>query len=105
MVISVSFEASAPDRDSVTDDRFWMQRIFVPLRGVVNRKLRKQGYTFPVLLAHDLVEDVLSDVGIPQVWIVDTKGKWLWDQVGFDLDIGKWKETVLEKVGAKRMSD
>jgi hypothetical protein len=31
---------SVPDQDEVMDAVFWMQRIFVPLHTVVNRKLR-----------------------------------------------------------------
>jgi hypothetical protein len=70
--------------------------------GKVEPYIREQGYTFPVLLAHSYVKDLLGDVGIPQVWIVDARGKWLWEQLGFGLDRGNWYESVLEKIEAAR---
>ncbi len=65
--------------------------------GKVEPFIRKQGYTFPVLLAKDYVGDLLPDVGIPRIWIVDASGKWRWEQVGFDWEKGHWLDSVLEK--------
>jgi thiol-disulfide isomerase/thioredoxin len=70
--------------------------------GKVEPYIREQGYTFPVLLAHSYVDDLLGDVAIPQVWIVDARGKWLWEQLGFGPDRGNWYESVLEKIEAAR---
>jgi thiol-disulfide isomerase/thioredoxin len=72
--------------------------------GEVAPFLRQQGYTFPVLLASSYVNELLGDVGIPQVWIVDAQGKWQWEQVGFDPRSGKWSEGVLEKIEPIRSS-
>lgn len=36
----------------------------------------------PVLLAHGYVSDLLGEFGVPQIWVVDPKGKWLWQQSG-----------------------
>jgi thiol-disulfide isomerase/thioredoxin len=68
--------------------------------GKVAPYIKQQGYTFPVLLAKDYVDDLLPSLGIPQVWIVDAKGKWLWEQVGFDSDNGDWQKGLLEKIQA-----
>jgi hypothetical protein len=68
--------------------------------GEVATFLRQQGYTFPVLLASSCVDKLLGEVGIPQLWIVDAEGKWLWEQIGFDSRGDKRRESVLEKMGA-----
>jgi thiol-disulfide isomerase/thioredoxin len=70
--------------------------------GKVEPFIRQQGYTFPVLLARSYVDDLLGSVGIPQVWIVDARGKWLWEQLGIGPDRGKWRESVLEKIESAR---
>jgi thiol-disulfide isomerase/thioredoxin len=70
--------------------------------GRVEPFIRQQKYTFPVLLAHDYVNDVLARMAIPQVWIVDTKGKWLWEKLGFDSEHGGWREGVLAKIAATK---
>ncbi len=52
--------------------------------GRVEPFVNEKGYTFPVLLAYSLVENLFDGYGIPQNWIIDAQGKWLWQNVGFD---------------------
>jgi len=66
--------------------------------GKVEPFIQQKGYTFPVLLAKDYVNDVLQRNGIPRVWIVDSAGKWQWERVGFDPEHGGWQESVMEKM-------
>jgi hypothetical protein len=67
--------------------------------GKVEPFIKQEKYTFPVLLAHDYVNDLLAGIAIPQVWVVDINGKWLWEKVGFDSGRGGWRENVLAKIG------
>ena len=67
--------------------------------GKVEPFINREKYTFPVLLAHDYVNDLLPEIGIPQLWIVDNDGKWLWEQSGFDSENGSWRKDVLAKIG------
>jgi len=66
--------------------------------GKVEPFIKQKGYTFPVLLARDYVNDVLQRNGIPRVWIVDREGKWRWERLGFDVEHGGWQESVMEKM-------
>lgn len=59
--------------------------------------IKQQGYTFPVLMARDYVTDLLGEIGIPQTWIVDSTGKWGWEQTGFNSEKEHWLESVIEK--------
>jgi hypothetical protein len=65
--------------------------------GQVEPFIKQQGYTFPVLMARDYVADLIGDIGIPQTWIVDSTGKWGWEQKGFEPEQGHWLESVIEK--------
>jgi thiol-disulfide isomerase/thioredoxin len=67
--------------------------------GKVEPFIKEQKYTFPVLLAHDYVNDLLAGISIPRIWVVDTKGKWLWEKIGFDPAGGGWRDDVLAKIG------
>jgi thiol-disulfide isomerase/thioredoxin len=67
--------------------------------GKVEPFIKQEKYTFPVLLAYDYVNDLLPELVIPQAWVVDTDGKWLWERVGFDFERGRWREDVLAKIG------
>ncbi len=73
--------------------------------GKVEPFIRQKKYTFPVLLAHDYVNDVLAGIAIPQVWVVDPNGKWLWEKLGFDFEKGGWREGVLEKIGTLKVGE
>ncbi len=43
---------------------------------VVAPLLKEKGYTFPVIPAYGFVTELLDLVGVPQNWIVDSKGEW-----------------------------
>ncbi len=59
--------------------------------------MKEKGYTFPVLLAQDYVGELKIESGIPRNWIIDARGKWLWDQTDFTPD-PQWKEKMLAKI-------
>jgi thiol-disulfide isomerase/thioredoxin len=66
--------------------------------GAVEPYLKEKGYGFPVLPAYGFVSNVVdSSIGIPQTWIVDSKGQWQWTQVGFGA-VTDWEETVTNKL-------
>jgi len=62
--------------------------------------MRDKHYTFPVLLARDLVNEVLPMVAIPQNWVVDPESKWKWSEVGFNWE-GSFDKEWLDKLGVK----
>lgn len=72
--------------------------------GLVEPYLKENGYTFPSLLAYDLVHRLLDVVAIPQNWIVDSKGRWIATQVGFDAAEKDWVNTMLRRLDAARLS-
>jgi hypothetical protein len=49
-----------------------------------------------VLLAKDYTDELSVD-SIPRNWIVDTKGKWQWQQIGFGNE-EKWEDDMLQKL-------
>lgn len=59
-------------------------------------------YTFPVLLANGHVDDLMSDYSVPQIWIVDSRGKWRWKLDLLDPNLANLHETVLSKLEAAR---
>src|SRR5262249_14253896 len=62
--------------------------------GKIAPYMKEKGYTFPVLLAKNYIDVVAPSAGIPQNWIVDAHGKWIWKQSGFG-DEHKCQESVL----------
>jgi thiol-disulfide isomerase/thioredoxin len=66
--------------------------------GLVAPFMKEKGYTFPVIPAQRLVNDLLDVVGIPQNWIIDPRG--VWRQTfrppieGFSADVLKRLEAV-----------
>lgn len=66
--------------------------------GLVAPFLQQHGYTFPVLLAADFVNSLLNGLGIPQNWIVDSEGKWIATQMGFDAADAQWAQSVLQRL-------
>ncbi len=68
--------------------------------GMVAPYLRDNDYTFPVLPAYSLVNNLQVGVGydgIPQNWVVDAKGKWLWAQIGYGAE-ENWAQEVIQKL-------
>ncbi|MGA3018314.1 MAG: TlpA disulfide reductase family protein [Bryobacteraceae bacterium] len=79
----------------------WVQRLFDALKdrpgvsvltfnvdenpGVVGPYMSEHGFTFPVVLAHDYVDNILKVDTIPRNWIVDGQGTLRFErQAGFD---------------------
>jgi thiol-disulfide isomerase/thioredoxin len=65
--------------------------------GKVAPYMTENKYTFPVLLAKEVVDQVLSAIAIPQNWFVDAKGKLQWMQIGYGND-PKWQDGMLGKL-------
>jgi thiol-disulfide isomerase/thioredoxin len=73
--------------------------------GMVAPFLKEKGYTFPVLPAHSLVLNLLEDDwAIPQNWVVDTKGNWLWTQMGFG-EQEDWGQEMMQKLESAKVSE
>jgi thiol-disulfide isomerase/thioredoxin len=69
--------------------------------GAVAPFMKEKGYTFPVLPAKSFVFELLDLVGIPQNWIVDTKGVWRWTgRPGGPMT--EWGDKVLHQMEAVR---
>lgn len=64
--------------------------------GVVAPFLQGKGWTFPVVLAHDYVEQVLPDLGIPRTWVVES-GIVRSEEVGFEAGAG-WLARLLSRI-------
>lgn len=67
--------------------------------GLVEPFLREKGLSFPALLAASYVSRTVETLAVPQTWIVDKKGLWLWQQLGYDGD-PDWERSMLAKIGA-----
>lgn len=73
--------------------------------GRVEPFVKEKGYTFPVLLAYSLVENLFEGYGIPQNWIIDAQGKWLWQNVGFDPVSSTWEDDMLALLERTRAAE
>ena len=65
--------------------------------GLVEPFMKQKGYTFPVLPAYGLVENLLDGIAIPQNWVVDPQGTWRWTQVGFD-GAADWVDQIIQRL-------
>jgi thiol-disulfide isomerase/thioredoxin len=73
--------------------------------GQVAPYVKDRGYTFPVIPAYALVNDALDwYVPIPQNWIIDSNGKWLWTQFGFD-PVDDWAQVMTRKLESARTAN
>ena len=70
--------------------------------GLVQPFLREHQYKFPVLLAHSSLSAML-DRGIPQNWIVDSRGKWVTEIIGTWSE-NDWEGTVVRRLEAVHAS-
>jgi hypothetical protein len=59
--------------------------------------MKENKYTFPVLLAGDLMNSLVPMLGIPLNWIVDPSGTVRSEQVGFGA-IDKWEDEMLAAI-------
>lgn len=66
--------------------------------GLVAPYLKEKGYTFPVLSAHNFfVNGNGLGEAIPQNWVVDQKGAWQWDQLGYGGD-ANWEDDMIKRL-------
>jgi thiol-disulfide isomerase/thioredoxin len=61
--------------------------------GLVQPYINERKYTFPVLLAKDLVRSVLTEVSIPRNWLLDRGGEHRLEQIGFHQS-ADWEDRV-----------
>lgn len=68
--------------------------------GLIARMLRKKGYSFPVLLAHDYLSEEAKVFSIPQSWILAPDGTVLYEQIGFSagVDEEEWLADVEQRL-------
>lgn len=71
--------------------------------GLVNTFLRKNNYTFPVLLAYTSTSDYAKG-GIPQNWIIGPDGVGVWKGSGFSGD-SDWEENTIKKLESVKNSE
>lgn len=67
--------------------------------GLVAPFVKENGYSFPVLPATEFVNDLLPNIAIPQIWLVDAKGNWVWTQVGSS-EGDAWVDELVKKLDA-----
>ena len=65
--------------------------------GKVAPYIKENKYTFPVLLAREVVDAVLPVIAIPQNWFVNARGKLEWLQVGYGSE-PTWQKSMLAKL-------
>src|SRR5262249_42922885 len=66
--------------------------------GVIAPFLREHRYTFPVVLAKSLVDQLVTELSIPRNWIADTNGTLRLENIGFDSRIENWPQQMLDKL-------
>jgi thiol-disulfide isomerase/thioredoxin len=72
--------------------------------GLVAPFLKEKGYTFPVLPASSLVNNLQLNGSIPQNWIVDGKGNWLWTQIGYGAE-DNYTQVMTQKLESAKASN
>jgi thiol-disulfide isomerase/thioredoxin len=65
--------------------------------GKVAPYMKENKYTFPVLLAREVVDAVVPSLSIPRNWFVSPQGKLEWEQIGYGPD-PTWQDTMLAKL-------
>ncbi len=70
--------------------------------GMIEPFVKKKGYTFPVLPAYTLLSNKIDVNSIPRNWLVDSNGKWLWEQIGFDSSESDWGKNILSKLDSTK---
>jgi thiol-disulfide isomerase/thioredoxin len=70
--------------------------------GAVAPYMNENEYSFPVLMAQEYFEDLFGWGGIPQNWIVNANGEWVWEQVGFDV-YNKWVEDASRMIEESKL--
>jgi thiol-disulfide isomerase/thioredoxin len=73
--------------------------------GLVAPFVAEKKYTFPVLLANDLVNKLYDGWAIPQNWLVDGAGKWRWVEMGYDSAEPDWVGAMMKRVEELKKPD
>ncbi|MCC6390618.1 MAG: TlpA family protein disulfide reductase [Bryobacterales bacterium] len=60
--------------------------------------MTKHKYTFPVVPSFVFVGQLVGFLSVPRLWIIDAKGKWQWEQVGFDASAEGWEDEVRRRL-------
>ncbi len=66
--------------------------------GLVGPFLKEHKYTFPVVPATFLMDELVPALGIPLDWIVDSGAVVRFERVGFGGDGDKWAEEILATI-------
>jgi thiol-disulfide isomerase/thioredoxin len=72
--------------------------------GLVEPYVKKNGFSFPVILAYAYVENFLGLISIPRNWVIGPDGTLLIEQVGFGGEGEKWFKEALEAIERARRS-
>jgi hypothetical protein len=70
--------------------------------GLVAPFMKENKYTFPVVPAQFLVQQLVPSLGIPLNWIVDAGGAVRLESVGFSGEADKWVDQVVEAIEKAR---
>lgn len=62
--------------------------------------LDKNSFTFPVVPARVFVGQLVGFLSVPRLWIIDSNGRWQWEQVGFDMNDKEWESELLKRLEA-----
>ncbi len=67
--------------------------------GVVEPFLKENKYSFPVLLAKDMIDSFLGVFSIPTNWVIDRKGVLRYEMLGFDMTNSEdWIKKMIDQV-------
>jgi hypothetical protein len=70
--------------------------------GLVGPFMKENKYTFPVIPAQFLMQQLVPSLAIPLNWIVDASGVVRLESVGFGADAEKWVDQVVEAIEKAR---
>ena len=66
--------------------------------GLIAPFMKENKYTFPVIPAQLLMQDLVPSLGIPLTWILDAGGVVRQETVGFGGDAEKWVDQMVEAI-------
>jgi hypothetical protein len=87
----------------LTKDRKDIQVITIAVDdnpGLIGPFVADNHYTFPVLLAKPLIDDMVPSLSIPRNWISDSAGILRLESFGFYSGIPDWPATMIAKLTA-----
>ena len=64
--------------------------------GMIEPLLKEKQYTFPVLLAKSVVDELVPSLSIPRNWVADLVANLRMESIGFGGDGEKWTTDVME---------